>query len=238
MEHITNLENLNLLENDEVPDNVGPSTSQSLSPTNGSSCQLCPIVSAHKAQVQAILAQAGTNRPPVSGSFRTTPICSVQTGGGGDVDLTIADIETRYKEDYPDWDRKGTCFPPGPLYFDKLEKTEPWTRACDLEKRLEDARQKVAELHTLPYEADDMDADIIEKCSTKIMETMIAVVTNLSITNNRQIDGVKNMIKGLARGKLEQLKGSDALQALQDLQDKAFEEIKTKSRAWQNYSER
>ena len=238
MEHITNLENLNLLGNDEVPDNVGPSTSQSLSPTNGSSCQLCPIVSAHKAQVQAILAQAGTNRPPVSGSFRTTPICSVQTGGGGDVELTIADIETRYKEDYPDWDRKGTCFPPGPLYFDKLEKTEPWTRACDLEKRLEDARQKVAELHTLPYEADDMDADIIEKCSTKIMETMIAVVTNLSITNNRQIDGVKNMIKGLARGKLEQLKGSDALQALQDLQDKAFEEIKTKSRAWQNYSER
>ena len=227
-----------MLGNEEVPDNAGPSTSQSASPANNGSCQLCPIVSAHKAQVQAILAQAGTNRPPVSGSFRTTPICSVQTGGGGDVDLTIADIETRYKEDYPDWDRKGKCFPPGPFYFDKLEKTEPWTRACDLEQRLEDARKKVVELDTIPYEADETDTDIIQKCSAKIMETMRAVVTDLSFTNNRQINGVKNMVKGLARVKLEQLKSVNALQTLQELQDKAFEAIKTKTRVWQDYSER
>merc|ERR1711892_198026 len=204
---------------------------------NAGPCQFCPIVSAHRSQVETILARATTDRPPVNESFRTTPLCSLQTGGGGEQVVSIELTEQSYKQDYPTWNKKGQSFPPGPLYFDKLENTEPYTRAKDLERKLDKA--KPAELHSLPDVDDGSDAELVTKVADHIMETIEAVAADLDVKNKKQIDGVKNMLKGLVRGKLAELRNSDTgVHALQQLQRKAFEAIRDKSRAWQNYSER
>ena len=230
MVHSTNMDVIVPMDPPEVgtyqADNAGP-------------CQFCLIVSAHKSQVETILAQATTDRPLVIETFRTTPICSLQTGGGGEQVVSIELTEQSYKQDYPTWNKKGQSFPPGPLYFDKLENTEPYTRAKDLERKLDKA--KPAELHSLPDVDECSDAELVTKVADNIMETMEAVAADLDVKNTKQIDGVKNMLKGLVRGKLEELRNSDTdigVHALQQLQRKAFEAIKDKSRAWQNYSER
>merc|ERR1711892_1001904 len=170
---------------------------------NAGPCQFCPIVSAHRSQVKTILAQATTDRPPVNETFRTTPLCSLQTGGGGKQVVSIELSEQSYKQDYPTWNKKGQSFPPGPLYFDKLEKREPYTRAKDLERKLDKA--KPTELHSLPDVDDSSDAELVIKVADNIMKTMEAVAADLDVKNPKQIGGVKTMLKGLVRSKVEEL---------------------------------
>ena len=142
--------------------------------------------------------------------------------------------------DYPKWDSKGSCFPPGPLYLDKLERTEPYTRACDLENKLAKAKEKAINDGWIPFNpVNASNESIIQECSEKIMENLQPYVVELGLEGNNQIQGVKNMLKGLIRGRMGELRNPDqVIQTIQELQGEALEAIETKSRDWQNYSAR
>ena len=201
-------------------------------------CNFCPIVETHNGETNAIIQKAIANRPPVSDTFRTTPFCSLQTGGGGQTELNIVDIEATYKKDYPEWNKSCQSFPPGnPLYYDKLAKTKPWFRAADLEDRLEEVeRKKVKPISQIPnHENQEM---LLEDSAAIVMESLLPVSTVLDVKPNK-VKQVKKIIKGQARKSLDELKNpATSHEALNKLQEKALDEIKTKSRDWQNLSER
>ena len=169
-------------------------------------CHLCSVVHNHLTEVQKIIQQAKDARPSLSPNFRTTPICSVPTPIGNQ-NLTIDDIELCYKEDHPQWDQGGECFPAGPLYFDKLANKTPYARATDLELSLDAANKKIISILNVPFDRlTESDSDIKEKCWQSIIYSIQPMIKSLSLTNNKAIEGVRKELKNQMQGRLTELK--------------------------------
>ena len=102
-------------------------------------CPVCPIIRNHENEVKSILEKAVKNRPEINVApfrlgFTSTPICKIKTPVGDDP-LSLDDIERMFTKNFPSWNQDFLCFPEGPMFYDKLFKKEPYTRAIDIENK-------------------------------------------------------------------------------------------------------
>ena len=96
-------------------------------------CPVCPIIRNHENEVKSILEKAVKNRPEINVApfrlgFTSTPICKIKTPVGDDP-LSLDDIERMFTKNFPSWNQDFLCFPEGPMFYDKLFRKEPYTRA-------------------------------------------------------------------------------------------------------------
>ena len=191
-------------------------------------CSVCPIVRNHKKEVGRILENAMENRPNIDvETFRTTPICSIKTPNGEDP-ISLYDIEGIYTKSFPSWNEGFQCFPEGPMFYDKLFKKEPYTRAIDIENKVKELKKKIIVISKVPFDAEtDADKDIIEKTVNMIMQSFEVMITCLKIIDiPRMENGVSKVLNGKVNGKLEQLKDLNlAMEEINELQIDAFQMI-------------
>ena len=185
-------------------------------------CSVCPIVRNHKKEVGRILENAMKNGPDIDvETFRTTPICTIKTPNGEDP-ISLYDIEGIYTKSFPSWNEDFQCFPEGPMFYDKLFKKEPYTRAIDIENKLKELKKKISVISEIPFDVEtDADEEIITKTVSRIMQSFEVMITNLKITDiPRMENGVSKILKGKVNGKLTDHNLS--LEAINEIQNDAF----------------
>ena len=185
-------------------------------------CLVCSIVRNHKKEVGRILENAMKNPPEIDvETFRTTPICTIKTPNGKDP-ISLNDIEKIYTKSFPTWYQSFQCFPEGPMFYDKLFKKEPYTRAIDIENKFKELKKEIIVISEIPFDVEtDADEEIITKTVTRIMQSFKVMITNLKITDfPRMENGVSNVLKGKVKGKLKYHNLS--LEAINEIQNDAF----------------
>ena len=201
------------------------------------SCHLCTIVQHHKLEVQNILKKA-MKRPKLTPNFRNIPIVSVPSPGGS-VDLSISDIENRYKDDHPSWAEGSECFPAGPLYFDKLSKTKPYNTAKDLEIKLEEAKENMQNIENVIFDPFHLDeASLIKNCCKIIIRSFKNSIKELLLSDKKILE-IEKILENRLKGKTNELREqTKLLETLRDLQRGVLDIVVEKSCCWSNYSER
>ena len=125
--------------------------SESLSSVTFGPCYLCPTIGNHRAEVKRIV-ENGIG-PKIETSFRDIPLCTIKTPNG-EKSMTLDDIEKMYTKNFPTWDREFQCFPEGPIFYDKLFKIEPFTRAIDIEERVNQLKSKIKHISKVPFDVE------------------------------------------------------------------------------------
>ena len=142
--------------------------------------------------------------------------------------MTLNDIEEMYAKNFPLWDKDFQCFPEGPIFYDKLFKKEPFTRAIDIEKKLNQLRNKIQSISKVPFDVKyDFDNVIISKTVDSVLESLRDVIRSLNLENNIRVNkNVPNILSGMVKGKLTELKdASQSIAAIQEIQDKIFDKV-------------
>ena len=194
------------------------------------SCYLCPIICLHKSEVKQIVEAAIGNRPNIDlESFRSLPICNIKVPtASGEETLCLDDIERKYTENYPLWDKEFQCFPEGPLFYDKLFKKEPYTRAIDIENKFLELRKKISTISESPFDAErDADETVIEKTLNAIVSSLQTLIKFLNLSNNSRINShLPEVLNSKVEEKLEMLKDeTKVIDIIHEIQDQAFDMV-------------
>ena len=214
--------NYESLTNDENP----PGFEENSANSDPSSCALCKTIKNHKELVQKSIESVKKNCPKIDiAQFKSIPICTIKTSKNPDP-LTLYDIENRYAKSHSEWNKKCQCFPEGPLFYDKLFKEEPFTRAIDIEEKRDDLEKKIIQIdfESIRFANND---DICEKTKELILDSLQEVIKDLNLTSNHRImNGLKNGLSKQINGKISQLKDRLTLKlAINELQIKAFKMV-------------
>ena len=163
------------------------------------------------------------NRPNIDvETFRSTPICKIKTPNGEDP-ISLHDIEGIYTKSFPSWNRNFQCFPEGPMFYDKLFKKEPYTRAIDIENKLKELKKKISVISEIPFDVEtDANEEIITKTVNRIMQSFEEMITNLKkiADISRMENGVSKILKDKLASKLKHHNLS--LEAINEIQNDAF----------------
>ena len=118
----------------------------------------------------------------------------------GDKPISLIDIERRYEVEFPSWNKRFQCFPEGPIFYDKLFKKEPSTRAINIEKKFMELKEKISDISFIPFDTEiDDDETVITKTIEEIIQSLQLLITDLKLTNNSR---VKNGVPKVLRGKI------------------------------------
>ena len=142
--------------------------------------------------------------------------------------MTLNDIEEIYAKNFPTWDREFQCFPEGPIFYDKLFKKEPFTTAIDIEERRNQLKSKIQNISIVPFDVEsDSDKDIISKTVNGVWESLQDLIKCLSLENNSRVKRtLPNILSGMVRGKLTQLKEvSQSIASIQEIQYMIFGKV-------------
>ena len=199
------------------------------SPIDGR-CYLCPIICRHKSEVKRTVEAAIGNRPNIDlKSFRSLPICNIKVPtASGEEALCLDDIERKYTENFPLWDKEFQCFPEGPIFYDKLFKKEPFTRAIDIEEKVNQLKNNMQSISEIPFDVEfDSDNFIISKTVNTTLKSLQDVIKCLNLENNSHVkNGLPDIVKGIARGKLTQLKeASQSIASIREIHYDIFRKI-------------
>ena len=199
------------------------------------SCYLCPIICLHKSEFKRIVEAAIGNRPNIDlKSFRSLPICNIKVPtASGEETLCLDDIERKYTENYPFWDKEFQCFPEGPLFYDKLFKKEPYTRAIDIENKFLELRKKIDAISESPFDAErDADETVIEKSVDSIILSLQTLIKFLKLSNNSYIKShLPKILYSMVKEKLETLKDKTKVtDIIHEIQDQAFDMVLEKDK--------
>ena len=194
-------------------------------------CYLCPTVGNHRAEVNRIVEVAIGNRPIIDiQNLKSLPLCHIKVPtASGEETLCIDDIERKYIEDFPLWDNEFQCFPEGPIFYDKLFKKEPFTRAIDIENKFLELRKKVKAIPETPFDAEkDTDEIVIEKTVNSIILSLQTLIKYLELSNNPRIkSGLPKVLYPKVKAKLEMLKDpSKVIDIIHEIQDEAFDMVR------------
>ena len=199
------------------------------------SCYLCPIICLHKSEFKRIVESAIGNRPNIDlKSFRSVPICNIKVPTvSGEETLCLDDIERKYTENYPFWDKEFQCFPEGPLFYDKLFKKEPYTRAIDIENKFLELRKKIDAISESPFDAEsNADETVIEKSLDSIILSLQTLIKFLKLSNNSYIKShLPKILYSMVKEKLETLKDKTKVtDIIHEIQDQAFDMVLEKDK--------
>ena len=199
--------------------------SESLPSATFGPCYLCPTIGNHRAEVKRIV----ENRicPKIETNFRNIPLCTIKTPMG-EKSLTLDDIEKMYTKNFPTWDREFQCFPEGPIFYDKLFKIEPFTRAIDIEEKVNQLKSKIKHISKVPFDVEfDSDNVIISKTVNNVLESLQDLIKHLSMDNNSRVKKtLPNILSGMVRGKLIQLKeASKSIATISEIQYTIFGKV-------------
>ena len=189
----------------------------------------CEIIKNHTGEIKRIVDKAKKNRKIIDiQEFRSKPICHIKRSDG-DVPLNLNIIAENYVKNSPDWKKKFQSFPEGPLFYDSLFKSKPSTRAVDIQNELKELKKKVKIISKTPFdlEKDFDDKIIITKTADAINESLKGVITELNLASNKRVmDKLPNLVKGMIKGKLENLKvAAKSMETINQLQNDAFEKV-------------
>ena len=144
----------------------------------------------------------------------------------GDEPMNLNDIQMRYQNDFPLWNKDFQCFPEGPIFYDKMFKQEPLKRAIDIEKKLQKLKKKVTVISFIPFDSDnDNDDAIVTKTVDEIIQSLQVLISYLQLTNNARVkNGLPKVLNRKVKGSLLQLKNSKkAVAIIQEIQEEAFD---------------
>ena len=205
--------------------------SESLNLPTFGPCYLCPTVGNHREKVKTIVEAANENRPNIDiQSFRLLPVCHIKVPtASGEETLCLDDIERKYIDDFPLWEKEFQCFPEKPIFYDKLFKKEPFTRAIDIENKFIELRKKVNAITETPFDAEkDADETVIEKTVNSIISSLQTLIKYLELNNNPRIKsgGLQKVLNTKVKAKLEMLKDSTkVIDIIQEIQDVAIDMV-------------
>ena len=188
---------------------------------------MCPMLCRHKSEVKRIVEAAIENRPNIDvKSFKSLLLCNVKVPtASGEETLCLDDIERKYTENFPLWDKEFQCFPEGPIFYDKLFKKEPYTRTIDIENKFLVLRKKVNVISETPFDAErDADETVIEKSVNNIILSLQTLIKYLKLSNISRIkSGLPKVLYSKIKAKLEMLKDpTKVIDIIQEIQDEAF----------------
>ena len=199
--------------------------SESLPSATFGPCYLCPTIGNHRAEVKRIV-ENGIG-PKIETSVRDIPLCTIKTPTG-EKSMTLDDIEKMYTKNFPTWDREFQCFPEGPIFYDKLFKIEPFTRAIDIEERVNQLKSKIKHISKVPFDVElDSDDVIISKTVHYVLESLQDLIKHLSLDNNSRVKKtLPTILSGMVRGKLTQLKeASHSIASIHEIQYTIFGKV-------------
>ena len=193
-------------------------------------CYLCPTVGNHREKVNKIVESAIKDRPNIDvQSFRLLPLCHIKVPtASGEETLCLDDIERKYTEDFPLWEKEFQCFPEGPIFYDKLFKKEPYTRTVDIENKFLELKKKVNAISETPFDAEnDTDETVIKKSVNSIILSLQTLIKYLELNNNPRIkNGFPKVLYPKVKAKLEMLKDpTKVIDIIQEIQDVAFDMV-------------
>jgi hypothetical protein len=194
-------------------------------------CYLCPTVGNHRAEVNRLVEAAIGNRPNIDlQSFKLLPVCNIKVPtASGEEYLCLDDIERKYTENFPLWEKEFQCFPEGPIFYDKLFKKEPYTRTIDIENKFLELRKKVNTISETPFDAEkDADDTVIEKTVGSIISSLQTLIKYLELSNNPRIkSGLPKVLYPKVKAKLETLKDlTKVIDIIHEIQDEAFDMVR------------
>ena len=201
----------------------GPS--ESLPLVTLSPCYLCPTIENHKAEVNRIVKNG--NSAKIETNFRDIPLCTMKTAIG-EKSMTLDDIEEIYTKNFPMWDKDFQCFPEGPIFYDKLFKKEPFTRAIDIEEKIKQLRNKVQSISKVPFDVEsDSDNVIISKTVNIVLESLQNLIKCLNLENNSRVkNSLPKILSGMVKSKLTQLKEvNQSIESIYEIQNNIFGKV-------------
>ena len=193
-------------------------------------CYLCPTLCQHKSEVKRIVEAAILNRPNIDlQNFRLSPICSIKVPtASGEETFCLDDIERKFTENFSLWNKEFQCFPEGPIFYDKLFKKEPFTRAIDIENKFRELRNKVNAISETPFDAEkDADETVIEKTLNSIISSLKTLIKYLKLNDNSRIkSGLPKVLYSKVKAKLEIIKDpTKVIDIIHELQDDGFDMV-------------
>ena len=205
------------------------------------SCLLCDTINNHEESVQKFIKKAKTNHPEIDiNKFKFIPICNLKTPKvQNSVTLTLNDIEDEYTKNHSEWNIHCQCFPCGPIFYDKLFKEEPFTRAVDIEEKRNYLKSKIIDIDIEPFKFED-DSDICIKTRKIILESLQTIINDLNFeTNCRVINCLQKGLDKKIHGKISELKDELKVKtALYELQNEAFKMVLENDRYFKLYQMR
>ena len=187
-------------------------------------CMFCKMIIDHGNEVKMIVNKAKNRHIIDIEKFFTTPICSMKTPTG-EKPLSINDVELMYEKDFPNWKEEFQCFPEAPIFYDKLFKKSPNKRAIDIEKRIQELKNKIEAISEVPFDAEkDSDEDIVTKALENIVQNLQPIIKHLKLEENTRIkNGIPKVIKGKLTSNLKQLRDlTQVVSTLHELQLDGF----------------
>ena len=185
-------------------------------------CLFCKVTIDHKNEVKKIVRKARNHQKIDIEKFYTTPICSIKTPTG-EKPLSLKDIELMYEKDFPSWNREFHCFPEAPIFHDKLFKKSPHKRAIDIEKSIEELKNKIEAISEAPFDVEkDNDDVIVTKALDGIVQSLQPLIYHLKLEENSRIkNSLPKILKGKLTSNLKQLK--DVTQVIGTLHEVQFD---------------
>ena len=133
---------------------------------------MCKTVTDHKNEVKKKVQNAKNKSKIDIEKFYKTPICSIKTPTG-EKPLSLNDVELMYEKDFPTWKEDFQCFPEAPIFRDKLFKKSPSKRAIDIEKNIQELKNKVKLISEVPFDLEsDSDNEIVTKALDCIVQSL------------------------------------------------------------------
>ena len=188
-------------------------------------CLFCKLILAHVQEVKKIVEKA-KNRPKIDiEKFYTTPICSLKTPTG-EKELSLKDVEMKYDKDFPTWTEEFQCFPEAAIFYDTLFKKSPSKRAIDIEKSIQELKNKIELISETPFDVKkDSNDEIVTKALGSIIKSLHSLIDHLKLEENPRIkDGLPKILKGKLKSNLKQLKDvTKVIGILHEIQYEGFE---------------
>ena len=189
------------------------------------SCIFCKIVADHGNEVKKAIEKAKNRSKIDIEIFYKTPICSIKTPTG-QKPLTLKDVELIYEKDFPTWKEEFQCFPEAPIFYDKLFKKSPSNRAIDIEKSIQELKNKIELISETTFDMEkDSDDEIVTKALDSIIQSLRSLIDHLKLEDNPRInDGLPKILKGKLKSNVKELRDvNKVIGTLNEVQLDGFE---------------